>query len=133
MPSAIPKSLARTARLMPLLILLSACGNDTENEAIRQYAQAAAPADPELAEIYERSCRSCHARSQSGAPLTGDHAHWAKLLAEKSMDTLVDNTVDGYGGMPPMGHCMDCDREEFKALIQFMAQAPEDNSQEPDA
>jgi cytochrome c5 len=40
----------------------------------------------------------------------------------KGMDSLVDNVVNGFGGMPPFGLCMDCDALQFEALIQFMAQ-----------
>ena len=40
---------------------------------------------------------------------------------EKGMNTLVDNVVNGFGGMPPFGLCMDCSAEEFEALILFMA------------
>jgi cytochrome c5 len=39
----------------------------------------------------------------------------------KGMDTLLDNTINGYKGMPPLGMCMDCGEEEFEALIRFMA------------
>jgi cytochrome c5 len=39
----------------------------------------------------------------------------------KGMDTLVDNVVNGFGGMPPFGLCMDCDVAQFEALINFMA------------
>jgi cytochrome c5 len=56
----------------------------------------------------------------TGAPLTGDKSAWAARL-EKGMNTLVDNTVNGFGGMPPYGLCMDCDADQFEALIRFMA------------
>ena len=39
----------------------------------------------------------------------------------KGMDVLVDNVVNGFGGMPPFGLCMDCDAAQFDALIRFMA------------
>jgi cytochrome c5 len=29
--------------------------------------------------------------------------------------------INGFGGMPPLGMCMDCSAEEFEALIVFMA------------
>ena len=78
------------------------------------------PADAALAEIYSRSCRSCHTVAATGAPLTGDKAAWAGRM-DKGINTLVDNVVNGFGGMPPFGLCMDCDAQQFEALILFMA------------
>jgi cytochrome c5 len=37
------------------------------------------------------------------------------------MPTLLDHTVSGYKGMPPLGSCGDCGETEFTALIEFMA------------
>ena len=45
---------------------------------------------------------------------------WQPRLA-KGMETLVDNVVSGIGGMPPYGLCMDCNAEQFRQLIRFMA------------
>jgi cytochrome c5 len=46
----------------------------------------------------------------------------------KGRETLVNNVVNGFGGMPPFGMCMDCDLEQFEALIDFMA-SPADKDQ----
>lgn len=86
-------------------------------------SRALVPANAEIAAIYNRSCRSCHTVAATGAPLTGDVAGWAPRM-EKGMDALVTSVVEGFGGMPPFGLCMDCDVEEFEALISFMAAAP---------
>lgn len=40
------------------------------------------------------------------------------------MDQLLDSVIDGFGGMPPMGLCMDCDADQFEALIDFMVTPP---------
>jgi cytochrome c5 len=40
---------------------------------------------------------------------------------DKGMNVLVDNVINGYGGMPPLGLCMECDADQFEALIRFMA------------
>ncbi|MFK7977242.1 MAG: cytochrome c5 family protein [Halioglobus sp.] len=79
------------------------------------------PQNAEIASIYNRSCRSCHTVGGTGAPLTGDVAAWEPRMA-KGMDVLVNSVVEGFGGMPPFGFCMDCDVEQFEALITFMAQ-----------
>lgn len=101
--------------------LLSACGagepGGRQTEADSAKLQ---PADPALAEIYNRSCRSCHTVAATGSPLTGDNAAWAPRM-DKGINTLVDNVVNGFGGMPPFGLCMDCDADQFEALILFMA------------
>ena len=111
----------RIAPLALLLALLSACGEGPRGAPPAEAAsRALQPADPELAQIYQRSCASCHTVAATGAPLTGDAAAWAPRL-DKGMDTLVDNVVNGFGGMPPFGLCMDCDAAQFEALTGFMA------------
>ena len=79
-----------------------------------------------MAAIYNRSCRNCHTIAATGAPLTGDSAAWS-IRMEKGLDVLADNVVNGFGGMPPFGLCMDCNLEDFEALIVFMDQAGEVN------
>jgi cytochrome c5 len=82
------------------------------------------PADKALADIYQRSCRSCHTIAATGAPLTGDAGAWAARM-DRGMDAMVDSVINGSGGMPPLGLCMDCTAEQFEALIRFMAEAPQ--------
>ena len=117
MPAAVLRLCALT-----LVFALSACGGDTGpgGNASQAQSRTLEPADASLAAIYNRSCRSCHTIAATGSPLTGDSAAWAPRL-DKGMDTLVDNVVNGFGGMPPFGMCMDCGVEEFEALIRFMA------------
>ena len=103
------------------IVLLAACGEDQQPGGIHESASRnLAPADAGIGAIYDRSCRSCHTIAATGAPLTGDTQAWQSRL-DKGMDTLVDNVVNGFGGMPPLGLCMDCDAEQFEALILFMA------------
>ena len=111
-------------KAIPVAVLaacLAACGDEQGsaggNEASsRQWA----PEDAALAEVYNRSCRSCHTIAATGAPLTGDNAAWAPRM-NKGINVLVDNVVSGYGGMPPFGLCMDCDADQLEALTRFMA------------
>ncbi len=111
----------RFSVLLPLLVLC-ACNEPSSKGSLA--AQAASrsllPQAPEIATLYARSCRSCHTVAATGAPLTGDTAAWAPRM-DKGMDVLVDNVVNGFGGMPPLGLCMDCDAGQFEALIRFMA------------
>lgn len=107
---------------LALGLMLTACGESVGNRAAVEVAsRSLQPADPALAKIYNRSCRSCHTVAATGSPLTGDSKAWELRMA-KGMNTLVDNVVNGFGGMPPFGLCMDCDADQFEALIQFMAE-----------
>jgi len=99
-----------------------AAGNKASNAGAEQHSRTLTPVQPEIAAIYNRSCRNCHTIAATGAPLTGDVAGWSPRL-EKGMNTLVDNVVNGFGGMPPFGMCMDCDLDQFEALVDFMATA----------
>lgn len=114
MKSLIPGCLAA-------IILLAGCGDPGgDNAAAEAASRELRPADPAIAEIYDRSCRSCHTVAATGSPLSGDRSAWEPRMA-KGMNTLLDNVVNGFGGMPPFGLCMDCDAEQFEALILFMA------------
>lgn len=106
------------------LAVLSGCAKELSEAAVatQAHSRQLQPADAVVAAIYNRSCRSCHTVTATGAPLTGDKKEWS-TRSEKGMDTLVNNVVNGFGGMPPFGLCMDCGVEEFEALIGFMAQS----------
>ncbi len=70
---------------------------------------------------YDRSCRVCHDTPGTGAPRAGDLAAWQPRLAQ-GLDALLEHTVSGFQGMPPMGMCMHCSRGTFIAFIQYMGQ-----------
>lgn len=108
-----------------VVLLLAACGGEQGGTAAVDEAFSATlqPSDAGLAEIYNRSCRSCHTVTATGAPLTGDAVAWGPRMA-KGMEVLLDSVVNGFGGMPPFGLCMDCSVEDFEALVVFMAGAP---------
>jgi len=105
-----------------LLAMLPGC--DREDPAVVEArAQKMKPAEPRLAEIYGRACRSCHTVRDSGAPLAGDARAWQPRLAQ-GMDTLTQHAVQGFKNMPPRGLCPDCTAEDFRALIAFMSAKP---------
>jgi cytochrome c5 len=111
-------------RTVPLLLaaLIVGCAEKPSGEAaaLEAASRQMKPTDSTVAALYNRSCRNCHTIAATGAPLTGDSAAWAPRMAQ-GMDTMVENVVAGVGGMPPFGMCMDCDYEQFSALIEFMA------------
>ena len=82
------------------------------------FAQAA---DQAMIDRYNKSCAVCHAVGVAGAPKTGDAAQWAPRL-KKGMEALVASVDKGMNAMPPKGMCFDCTADDFKALIEYMAQ-----------
>lgn len=120
------RHLARFA-IVGACLAVAACGSEEapkisaeERAGIEARAVSRMPSDPALAEIYEYSCYSCHGDPGNEAPLSGDVAAWEGRLA-KGMDVLLESTINGYEGMPPLGMCMDCSADQFEALIAFMA------------
>lgn len=103
-----------------LLVMLSACGKPETPVAPAAPVAAAVPADPKLAKLFEQTCKSCHGTGAGGAPLAGDRAAWAPRVAQ-GMPALLEHTLNGFKGMPPLGSCSDCSQQEFEALIRFMS------------
>ena len=103
-------------------IFFRACWRWCWPPAAAPAASTAAALAPELQAIYDRSCASCHSIPASGAPQLGDRQAWAPRLAQGA-DVLLEHTVTGYKAMPPLGACMDCDEEQFRALIAHLAGA----------
>jgi cytochrome c5 len=102
-----------------LLTTLAAC--DARKPApTPQQALRLAPADPHLAQLYAHSCKACHARPGTGAPLVHDHAAWDPRWA-KGEDVLFSHAVTGFQAMPAGGQCAACTPEDYKKLIRFMA------------
>ncbi|WP_395600875.1 c-type cytochrome [Pseudomonas sp. B19125] len=110
----------RTALLLLVLSLLTACDDTPKPAPERTAATSTVPTDPALAQVYDTSCKLCHANPAAGAPLAGDKAAWSPRVAQGA-DTLLDHSINGYNGMPPMGLCMQCSEAQFLALISFMA------------
>jgi len=112
-------------------ILITGCGDSgaqarsaEEMAVLAERARDLQPDDARLAEVYGRSCANCHAIAASGAPLTGDAVGWAPRIA-KGETVMLESTIAGFAGMPPMGLCPDCSATEFRDLIIFMSTDPE--------
>lgn len=115
MPSFFKRPLLAPAVVWALLLPVTGC---QEKPAAAAQALPALAAD--LQPIYARSCATCHANPASGAPLAGNRAAWASRMG-KGRDVLLEHTINGFNGMPPMGACADCSEEQYAALIGYMS------------
>lgn len=99
----------------------SADSKDADSPGV-QIGTASASADTLTAERmgqWSRNCALCHVRGEGGAPVLGDRGAWTARL-EQGEDTLLRHTLEGLNNMPPLGYCMDCEEDDFLALIRFM-------------
>lgn len=117
---------SKTARMLiasMVAILLAACGDDepkTSKQKLPQQSTVTVTLDAERQDIYDTSCKVCHGMANTGAPVSGQPADWQDRSA-KGIDVVLDNTMNGFQAMPPMGGCFDCTEEDFRQLITFMS------------
>ena len=117
----------RATLLLAVSLMLAACGEEQapqtaeERAALVAAAQTLRPADPVIAEKYERACMACHADPENAAPLTGDRHEWTPRIDARGPEGLLESSLNGFGGMPPLGACPDCGVDDFEKLIAFMA------------
>ncbi|MFT7223064.1 MAG: cytochrome c5 [Cellvibrionaceae bacterium] len=71
-------------------------------------------------EIYQSKCVACHSTGAAGAPKFGDTDAWGARKSSKGVETLYANAINGIGGMPAKGLCMDCSDEEINATVDYM-------------
>ena len=69
---------------------------------------------------WSRSCALCHVTGNAGAPRVGNAEEWRERL-EQGSGVMLTHTIEGLNDMPPLGYCMSCEREDFIAMIDFMA------------
>lgn len=75
--------------------------------------------DPFTVELYQTSCNICHGAGVGDAPKAFDVEAWSDRLS-KGKETLLANAIGGFKGMPPLGMCSDCTREDLVDLIDYM-------------
>ncbi len=90
----------------PAAGFIPAAGADTLNAAVMQK--------------WSRSCALCHVTGNAGAPRVGNVGEWQERLTQGA-GVLLTHTIEGINDMPPLGYCMSCEREDFIAMIDFMA------------
>ena len=81
---------------------------------------AAAEITAAVQEKWARSCALCHVAGEGGAPRMGDAEAWNERK-QKGAAVLLVSTLDGLNRMPPLGYCMDCELDEFAAMIKMMS------------
>ena len=125
---------------LSLLAAAAMAQSDRVNEAIKsrlapagsvcmagdECAGAAAVADEaaggarEPSDIYNGTCATCHNAGVAGAPVLGNADQWASLVDERGIDGIYANAINGIGGMPAMGLCMDCSEDDIRATVDYM-------------
>lgn len=86
-------------------------------------AAGGANLSPSETRVLQQVCGACHARPGIGVPVMGDEAAWTPLR-EKGLERLLRNSVEGFGGMPPLGTCSWCSESELRRLVAWMAGLP---------
>lgn len=69
---------------------------------------------------WSQSCALCHVSGVGGAPVVGNTEQWQPRL-EQGPEQLLAHTIEGYANMPPLGYCMSCETEDFRAMIAWMS------------
>ena len=70
---------------------------------------------------YDQYCAACHEVGAANAPRRGDAHQWGKRL-KKGEAQLLGSVKTGLVAMPAKGGCTTCTDDDFRALIQYMAQ-----------
>ena len=111
---------------LPLLaVLLSACSSVASQnlrfgEQFRPPTLRAVTVDEEVMAKWSRSCALCHITGEAGAPIVGDTAEWQRRL-QQGEEAIINNVIEGFNSMPPLGYCMACEVSDFRAMVAYMA------------
>lgn len=71
-------------------------------------------------QVYDQSCAACHNSGAAGSPRIGAAGPWQERYDTKGFETLVTNSINGIGAMPPKGGCMDCSDDEIAASVRYI-------------
>ena len=111
---------------LPLLaVLLTACSSVASQnlgfgEQFRPPTLRAVTVDEEVMAKWSRSCALCHITGEAGAPIVGDTAEWQRRL-QQGEEAIINNVIEGFNSMPPLGYCMACEVSDFRAMVAYMA------------
>lgn len=107
---------------LALAVFLSGCTNLGIQGSQSQDSSAFSNdvADAAVMGKWARSCALCHITGEAGAPVVGDQDEWRRRLAQGEQ-AILENVLNGYNSMPPLGYCMACEVSDFRAMIAYMA------------
>ena len=71
------------------------------------------------AEVVAGFCAGCHQGAIQNAPKIGDNAAWVSRMGA-GPDALIASAIQGKGGMPPKGGCVNCSDEEIRKAVLDM-------------
>lgn len=83
-------------------------------------AEGPEPLSPGEVRVLQQVCGTCHARPGIGVPLLGDEQAWAPRRSQ-GLEAMLANTVNGLGGMPPLGTCSWCSEDALRRIIAVMS------------
>ena len=106
------KLVSQAAILLGIALLLAGCGEEKKPKPVHLTGRQT--------ELYQASCHTCHTVPETGAPQAHDLVAWKPRMAQGE-DVLLDHILNGYRGMPPLGQCIECSRDDFLTLTHFMA------------
>ena len=113
----------RISLLLMAMMMIGSCSNGVQQSQVsspESYAFTGYQINPEIMGKWARSCALCHINGEGGAPVVGDSAAWSTRL-EQGEDSVMRNVLNGLNSMPPLGYCMACEADDFRALIGYMA------------
>lgn len=102
--------------------LLTACNSAESERSIAANGSAFSDTamNSQIMAKWSRSCALCHISGEANAPIVGDVQAWQSRLA-RGEESVLTNVLEGYNSMPPLGYCMACEIEDFRAMIAYMA------------
>lgn len=123
--SSIVKNSIKKLSVLLFTLLICACTSLGQPPSTARTVSSLAPfandiADQAVMGKWARSCALCHVSGEAGAPLAGDSAEWQRRLAQGEA-SILRRVLEGYNSMPPLGYCMACEVDDFRAMIGFMA------------
>ncbi len=95
--------------IVPLLAGVVAC------------SEKSAPENSVGQQVFQGTCKVCHAGGINGAPIFGNKKMWEKRLPQ-GIDTLVSHAINGYGLMPAKGGNTSLTDEQISHAVNYMVQ-----------